>query len=98
MPINWCPKDKIGLANEEVIDGKCERCGTEVEKRTISQWVVKITDYADRLINGLYDTEFIEKVKAAQINWIGKKEGINIRYQITDIRCQIEEIEVFTTT
>jgi len=82
MPINWCPKDKIGLANEEVIDGKCERCGTEAEKRTISQWVVKITDYADRLINGLYDTEFIEKVRAAQINWIGKKEGVKIRFKI----------------
>lgn len=97
MPINWCPKDKIGLANEEVIDGKCERCGTEVEKRTISQWVVKITDYADRLINGLYDTEFIEKVKAAQINWIGKKEGARIRFQISDGSSQIGEIEVFTT-
>src|SRR3989339_1553450 len=82
MPINWCPKDKIGLANEEVVNGKCERCGTEAEKRTISQWVVKITDYADRLINGLYDTEFIEKVRAAQINWIGKKEGVKIRFKI----------------
>ena len=97
MPINWCPKDKIGLANEEVIDGKCERCGTEAEKRTISQWVVKITDYADRLINGLLDTEFIEKVKAAQINWIGKKEGARIRFQISDGSSQIGEIEVFTS-
>lgn len=94
MPINWCPKDKIGLANEEVIDGKCERCGTEVEKRTISQWVVKITDYADRLINGLLDTEFIEKVKAAQINWIGKKEGAKIRFKMKEGG---EEIEVFTS-
>jgi len=94
MPINWCPKDKIGLANEEVIDGKCERCGTEVEKRTISQWVVKITDYADRLINGLYDTEFIEKVKAAQINWIGKKEGAKIRFEV---KGHPEKLEVFTT-
>ncbi|EKD53256.1 MAG: hypothetical protein ACD_61C00090G0003 [uncultured bacterium] len=97
MPINWCPKDKIGLANEEVIDGKCERCGTHTEKRVISQWVVKITDYADRLINGLYDTEFIEKVKAAQINWIGKKEGAKIRFQISDSSSQVGEIEVFTT-
>ena len=108
MPINWCPKDKIGLANEEVIDGKCERCGTETEKRTISQWVVKITDYADRLINGLYDTEFIEKVRAAQVNWIGKKEGAKIRFKIVS-RPEIllgyavssfdkgDEIEVFTT-
>ena len=93
MPINWCPKDKIGLANEEVIDGKCERCGTETEKRTISQWVVKISDYADRLINGLYDTEFIEKVKAAQINWIGKKEGINIEFEIEN---SVHKIQCFT--
>lgn len=93
MSINWCPKDKIGLANEEVIDGKCERCGTEAEKRTISQWVVKITDYADRLINGLYDTEFIEKVKAAQINWIGKKEGVKIDFEIEN---SIHRIQCFT--
>lgn len=93
MPINWCPKDKIGLANEEVIDGKCERCGTETEKRTISQWVVKITDYADRLIEGLKDTDFIEKVKAAQINWIGKKVGAKIRFEMNGGK----QIEVFTT-
>ncbi|OGD72556.1 leucine--tRNA ligase [Candidatus Collierbacteria bacterium RIFOXYB2_FULL_46_14] len=93
MPINWCPKDKIGLANEEVVDGKCERCGTETAKRTISQWVVKITDYADRLINGLLDTEFIEKVKAAQINWIGKKEGINIDFEIEN---SVHKIQCFT--
>src|SRR3989339_1856332 len=93
MPINWCPKDKIGLANEEVVNGKCERCGTETEKRTISQWVVKITDYADRLINGLYDTEFIEKVRAAQINWIGKKEGINIDFEIEN---SVHKIQCFT--
>ena len=94
MPINWCPKDKIGLANEEVIDGKCERCGTPTEKRMISQWVVKITKYADRLIDGLKDTNFIEKVKAAQINWIGKSEGAKIRFKLAD---GSNEIEVFTT-
>ena len=94
MPINWCPKDKIGLANEEVIDGKCERCGTEVERRTISQWVVKITDYADRLLEGLKDTDFIEKVKAAQINWIGKSEGAKINFEVKGKK---EKLEVFTT-
>jgi len=111
MPINWCPKCKIGLANEEVIDGKCERCGTGVERRTISQWVVKITKYADRLIEGLKRTDFIEKVKAAQINWIGKKEGINIRFKVSHSRGNTrdfgvpqgdtvpqEYIKVFTTT
>ena len=95
MPINWCPKDKIGLANEEVVDGKCERCGTEVERRTISQWVVKITDYADRLIDGLKNTDFIEKVKASQINWIGRKDGINISF---DVKGTDQKLTVFTTT
>jgi len=82
MPINWCPSCKIGLANEEVVDGKCERCGAEVERRTISQWVVKITEYADKLIEGLEKTDFIDKVKQAQINWIGKSEGARIKFKI----------------
>ncbi len=94
MPINWCPKDKIGLANEEVIDGKCERCGTVVVHRNISQWVVKITDYADRLVSGLTKTDFDEKVKAAQINWIGRKEGFRIKFKI---KGQDRKLEVFTT-
>ncbi|MFZ3068778.1 MAG: class I tRNA ligase family protein [Microgenomates group bacterium] len=94
MAINWCPKDKIGLANEEVIDGKCERCGTETERRTISQWVVKITAYAERLLEGLKETNFIDKVKAAQINWIDKKVGAKIRFDIKDSE---EKLEVFTT-
>ena len=104
MPINWCPSCKIGLSNEEVIDGKCERCHSEVSRRNISQWVVKITDYADRLIDGLKDTDFIEKVKMAQINWIGKSEGAKIKFQIsknnfqTSSNSQItKELEVFTT-
>ena len=97
MPINWCPKCKIGLANEEVVNGGCERCGAEVERRTISQWVVKITDYADKLIEGLEGTDFIEKVKQAQINWIGKSEGAKIRFKIVDSRSSIKELEVFTT-
>jgi len=88
MPINWCPSCKIGLANEEVIDGKCERCGTPVEKREMEQWVVKITAYAERLIDGLKDTDFIDKVRSSQVNWIGKKWGTKIRFG---------EIEVFTT-
>jgi len=97
MPINWCPSCKIGLANEEVVKGKCERCGTEVERRTISQWVVNITKYADKLIEGLKKTDFIDKVKQAQINWIGKSEGAKIRFQISDFRFEIRELEVFTT-
>jgi len=94
MPINWCPSCKIGLANEEVVNGGCERCGAEVSRRNISQWVVKITEYADRLIEGLGRTDFIEKVKTAQINWIGKSEGARIRFKVEE---REEELEVFTT-
>lgn len=94
MPINWCPSCKIGLANEEVVNGKCERCGSEVERRTISQWVVKITEYADRLIEGLKETDFIEKVKQAQINWINKSEGARVTFKIKDRK---GDLEVFTT-
>ena len=84
MPINWCPSCKIGLANEEVVDGKCERCGNDqVSRRNISQWVVKITDYADKLVEGLNETAFIEKVKQAQINWIGKSEGANVNFELS---------------
>lgn len=102
MPINWCPSCKIGLANEEVVDGKCERCGAEVSRRNISQWVVKITDYADKLIEGLKETNFIDKVKQAQINWIGKSEGAKIKFEIAnsrDVACNVstEYLEVFTT-
>jgi len=94
MPINWCPKDKVGLANEEVINGRCERCGTEVIRRRISQWIVRITQYADRLISGLEQTDFIEKVKAAQINWIGRSEGARIRFQVDGYD---DVLEIFTT-
>jgi len=95
MPINWCPKDKIGLANEEVIDGKCERCGTQTVRRNISQWIVKITDYAERLIDGLDQTTFISKVKAAQVNWIDKRVGAKIKFGLASD--ENEYIEVFTT-
>jgi leucyl-tRNA synthetase len=101
MPINWCPSCKIGLANEEVVDGKCERCGAEVSRRNISQWVVKITDYADKLIEGLKGTEFIEKVKQQQINWIGKSEGAKVKFLISNDqfldKTEKQYLEVFTT-
>ena len=97
MPINWCPSCKIGLANEEVVDGKCERCGAEVSRRTISQWVVKITKYADKLIEGLKETDFIDKVKQSQINWIGKSEGAKVRFKIQDLGFKNKILEVFTT-
>ncbi len=94
VPINWCPSCKVGLANEEVIHGHCERCGTEVTRRRISQWVVRITQYAGRLISGLDQTEFIEKVKAAQVNWIGRSEGARIRFPVNGHK---DTLEIFTT-
>ena len=96
MPINWCPKCKIGLANEEVLDNKCERCGSEVSRRNISQWIVKITNYADRLIEGLEETDFIEKVKTAQINWIGKSNGAEVIFKIK-LDKKEENLNIFTT-
>ncbi len=86
MPINWCPKDLTGLANEEVIDGKCERCGTPVIQKNIAQWVLKITAYADKLLEGLDRLDWPEKVKMMQRNWIGKSEDENgvITYHLRD--------------
>ncbi len=81
-PVNFCPTDKTVLADEQVIDGKCERCGTEVVKKELEQWFFRITKYADRLLEGLNKIDWSERVKIAQRNWIGKKEGINIEYKI----------------
>ncbi len=72
FPINWCPSCKTGLANEEVVNGKCERCGTEVTKKNLRQWMLKITKYADRLLNDLDKLDWPEKVKKMQTDWIGK--------------------------
>ena len=94
IEINWCPKDKIGLANEEVVGGKCERCGTVVEKREKEQWLIKITKYADRLIKDLDLVDYPERVKQQQKNWIGKSEGAEITFPITDRQ---NPIVVFTT-
>lgn len=80
--INWCPKDKIGLANEEVVNGCCERCGTEVEKREKEQWMLAITKYADRLDKDLDDVDYWEKIKIGQRNWIGRSEGAEIGFEI----------------
>lgn len=83
IEINWCPKDKIGLANEEVIDGKCERCGTAVERREKEQWMLAITKYADRLYDDLDSVDFLDKIKAQQRNWIGRSEGAEIDFSIS---------------
>ncbi len=81
--INWCPKDKTGLANEEVVDGKCERCGSAVEKKSLRQWYLKITEYAEKLLEGLkHLPEWPEPVKIQQENWIGKSEGAEIDFAL----------------
>jgi leucyl-tRNA synthetase len=94
MPVNWCPSCKIGLANEEVVGGNCERCGSQVEKKTLKQWMLKITAYADRLIDDLKKVDFPEKVKLQQINWIGKSYGTEVDFKVED---SDEVIRVFTT-
>ena len=94
MPINWCPSCKIGLANEEVIQGHCERCGGEVVRKVKNQWMLKITEYADRLIDDLETVDYIERVKIQQINWIGRSEGADIDFQIAG---KEDKLRVFTT-
>jgi len=94
LAINWCPSCKIGLANEEVVGGNCERCGTKVEKKEKEQWLIRITKYADRLINDLAGVDYQQRIKDQQINWIGRSEGINIDYKIKDLD---KTISVFTT-
>ena len=83
MPVNWCTSCKVGLANEEVVGGVCERCGGEVVRRTKSQWMLKITAYAQKLLDGLDDVDFIEKVKLQQRNWIGRSEGAEVDFRLT---------------
>ena len=92
MPINWCTSCKVGLANEEVVGGKCERCGSEVVRKEKSQWMLKITEYADRLINDLDEVDFIERVKTQQINWIGRSYGMEVDFEFADTK-----LTVFTT-
>ncbi|MFA6909412.1 MAG: class I tRNA ligase family protein, partial [Patescibacteria group bacterium] len=91
-PINWCPKDKTGLANEEVVDGKCERCGTQVTIKKVKQWLVKITDerYIERLLDGLDTVDWPENIIAQQKNWIGKSEGMQFRSPIKDTVLTVE--------
>jgi len=82
VPINWCPSCKTGLANEEVVDGKCERCKTEVQKKDMKQWLLRITAYADRLLADLEKLDWPEKIKEMQRNWIGKSEGAEINFKV----------------
>lgn len=82
MSVNWCPSCQVGLANEEVVDGKCERCGTEVVHKMKNQWMLKITEYADRLIDDLDDVDYEDRIKAQQINWIGRSKGANVDFKV----------------
>ena len=95
IPVGWCPKCRIVLANEEIIDSRCERCGAETERKLQSQWLLKITKYADRLADELDLVDYPESVKAAQRNWIGRSEGVTLKFPLVEF--QQEEIEVFTT-
>ena len=97
-PINWCPHCKTGLANEEVKEGKCERCGNQVEKKNIRQWVLKITAYAQRLLDDLEGLDWPESVKLMQRNWIGKSEGASVLFQVKGLENDPDgKLEVFTT-
>jgi len=93
MSINWCTSCKVGLANEEVVNGGCERCGAEVVRKQKNQWMLKITEYAERLINDLDLVDYIERVKIQQKNWIGKSEGMEVDFEITGGK----KITVYTT-
>ena len=94
MPINWCTSCKVGLANEEVVNGVCERCGGEVVQKLKSQWMLKITEYAQRLIDDLDEVDFIEKVKVQQKNWIGRSEGAEVDFRLLP---GDEKVTVYTT-
>mgnify|MGYP000809958147 CR=1 FL=1 len=94
FPINWCPSCKTGLANEEVVGGKCERCGAEVTKKNLRQWMLKITKYADRLLNDLDKLDWPEKVKKMQADWIGKSYGAEVDFPVEG---RDEKITVYTT-
>ena len=94
FPINWCPSCKTGLANEEVVDGKCERCGTAVTKKNLRQWMLKITEYADRLLDDLQELDWPEKVKKMQAEWIGRSYGAEVDFALEG---RDDKITVFTT-
>ena len=94
MPINWCTSCKVGLANEEVVNGVCERCGSPVVRKVKSEWMLKITDYAEKLIDGLDGVDYIERVKVSQKNWIGKSQGAEVDFSI---KGKDEKLRIYTT-
>ena len=94
MPINWCTSCKVGLANEEVVNGHCERCGAEVVRKVKSQWMLKITEYADKLLEGLDHVDYIERVKVSQKNWIGRSTGAEVDFPIAG---KEDKLRIYTT-
>jgi len=94
LPINWCPSCKTGLANEEVVNGKCDRCGEQTTKKMLRQWVLKITEYADRLLDDLDMVDWPEPIKIQQRNWIGKSNGASVKF---DVKNSESKVEVYTT-
>ena len=94
MPINWCTSCKVGLANEEVVNGVCERCGSEVVRKVKSEWMLKITDYADKLIEGLDGVDYIERVKVSQKNWIGRATGAEVDFSV---KGKEDKLRIYTT-
>lgn len=94
-PVNWCPKDQTVLANEQVIDGKCDRCGSEVIQRNLTQWFLRITRYADELIDALDTLDWPASTKTAQRNWIGRKEGVIVRHAVKDLDLTLETFSAF---
>ena len=94
MPINWCTSCKVGLANEEVVNGVCERCGSPVVRKVKSEWMLKITDYADKLIEGLDHVDYIERVKTQQKNWIGRSTGAEVDFAIAG---KEDKLRIYTT-
>lgn len=94
MPINWCTQCKIGLANEEVVNGVCERCGGEVIRKVKTQWMLKITDYAEKLLEDLESVDYVEKIKASQRNWIGRSEGAEVDFKLAGLD---EKLTIYTT-
>jgi len=94
MPVNWCTSCQVGLANEEVVNGVCERCHGEVVRKVKSQWMLKITEYADKLIDGLDEVDFLDKIKAQQTYWIGRSEGAEVDFKLSGVDYSLR---VFTT-
>ncbi len=94
MPINWCPSCKVGLANEEVVDGCCERCGTPIFRKQQTQWMLKITEYADKLLDGLDLVDYPDRVKTSQRNWIGRSTGAEVDFALSGTE---DKLRVFTT-